>query len=430
MELFATYSLQLRHLSADLYALLNRMTYHSARLYNVALYIVKNHYEETQMHLNYNSFYHNCKEAINYKVLPSTVAQQTLKILDRNYRSFFSVVKKAKKSKDLQFPEPPHFLPKKSKFVIVFTKGTGFQIKDGKLLLAVSNYLKKDQQIQRIELDFPTNIDPSTVQEIRILPKCNGKFFTLQIIYKDKEVKHDLDRNKVLGGDLGLSNLITCVDIANGKAFIMDGKWIKSINRFYNKQLSKLQSIKDKQKIKGTTERMYRITRKRANRIRDIMHKTAKYITDYCLENNIGTIVVGHNKEWKQEINLGKKSNQNFVQVPFGRLMEYLKYRCDRYGIEYHEVGESHTSKCSFLDYEEIKHHDEYVGKRVKRGLFKTSKGVLVNADCNGAANIGARAIGLRDGSKQVAKVTAIAREQLEACLKTPSRIRIYSNGY
>jgi IS605 OrfB family transposase len=375
------------------------------------------------MHLNYNKFYHNVKGLINYKLLPSAAAQQTLKILDRNYRSFFALVQKAKKDKDFQFPEPPHFLPKKSKFLIVFPKGTGFQIKDGKLFLAVSNALKKDQPIKRIELDFPTNIDPDTVQEIRIIPRCNGKFFNLQIVYQDKEIKHDLDKDAVLGIDLGLDNLATCIDVKNGQAFIMDGKWIKSINHFYNKQRAKLQSVKDKQGLKSETERMFKITRKRANRVRDIMHKTAKYIIDYCLENRIGNIVVGHNKEWKQEINLGKRNNQNFVQVPFGRLMEYLSYRCARYGIAYREVGESHTSKCSFLDYEPIKHHEQYVGKRVKRGLFRTKEGFLVNADCNGAANIATRSIEFRKSKK----VTPIAREELLAALKQPSRIRLYS---
>jgi IS605 OrfB family transposase len=401
----------------------NRMTYHSARIYNAALWTVKTHYEQTQMHLNYNKFYHNVKGLINYKLLPSAAAQQTLKILDRNYRSFFALVQKAKKDKDFQFPEPPHFLPKKSKFLIVFPKGTGFQIKDGKLFLAVSNALKKDQPIKRIELDFPTNIDPDTVQEIRIIPRCNGKFFNLQIVYQDKEIKHDLDKDAVLGIDLGLDNLATCIDVKNGQAFIMDGKWIKSINHFYNKQRAKLQSVKDKQGLKSETERMFKITRKRANRVRDIMHKTAKYIIDYCLENRIGNIVVGHNKEWKQEINLGKRNNQNFVQVPFGRLMEYLSYRCARYGIAYREVGESHTSKCSFLDYEPIKHHEQYVGKRVKRGLFRTKEGFLVNADCNGAANIATRSIEFRKSKK----VTPIAREELLAALKQPSRIRLYS---
>lgn len=420
MKLYATHSIQLRNLSSDLYILLNRMTYHSARLYNAALWVVKKHYEETNMHLNYNKFYHNCKELINYRVLPSAAGQQTLKILDRNYRSFFSLVNKTKKSKNFQFPESPRFLPKNSKFLLIFPKGNGFRIRDGKLLLAVSNLLKKDQPIKRIELDFPTNIDPEFVQEIRILPRCNGKFFNLHIIYQKKEEKQDLNEDAVLGIDMGLNNLATCVDIKNGSAFVMDGKWIKSINRFYNKQRARLQSIKDKQKNEGETEKMFRIARRRSNQIRDFVHKTAKRIIDYCLENKIGTIVIGHNKEWKQGVRLGKKNNQNFVQIPFGRLMEYIQYRCERYGIKYCEIGENYTSKCSFLDYEQIKHHDKYVGKRIKRGLFRTSNGLLINADCNAAANIAAKAMSFKK------QVTVIERERLSAALKQPSRIRLF----
>jgi putative transposase len=147
------------------------------------------------------------------------------------------------------------------------------------------------------------------------------------------------------------------------------------------------------------------------------MRKTAKHILDYCIENDIGTIIVGRNKGWKQKINIGKRNNQNFVQVPFGYLMSMLEFKCQEYRLKYLETQESHTSKCSAIDNEEVKHHDEYVGKRIKRGLFQSKDGFLLNADVNGAINIARKS-----------KVTAIqfnTVEQIKGILAYPERIRV-----
>jgi IS605 OrfB family transposase len=196
----------------------------------------------------------------------------------------------------------------------------------------------------------------------------------------------------------------------------MDGRKLKSINYYWNKKNAKLQSIKDKQNIKGHTKHQFLLKRKRENRIKDVMRKTAKYILDYCIDNDIGTIVVGHNKGWKQGINIGKKNNQNFVQVPFGYLMSMLESKCQEYGLRYLEIQESHTSKCSAIDNEEIKHHDEYVGERVKRGLFKSKDGILINSDVNGAINI-----------VRKSKVTSmeVTPEMIKGIVAFPKRIRI-----
>ena len=265
-------------------------------------------------------------------------------------------------------------------------------------------------------MDFPTQIDPESVAEIRIIPQQKATFFKMEVVYKVKEQDLNLNQDNVLSIDIGLSNLATCYDITNNRAFIMDGKKLKSINYYWNKRNARLQSIKDKQNIKNYTRQQFLIKRKRENRVKDIMRKTAKYILDYCISNDIGTIVIGHNKWWKQEINLGKKNNQNFVQVPFGYLMTMLNSKCQEYGLRYLETQEPHTSKCSAIDNEPVKHHDEYVGKRIKRGLFKSKDGLLINADVNGAINIARNS-----------KVTAIRFDtvkQIRGIVAFPKRIR------
>jgi putative transposase len=194
--------------------------------------------------------------------------------------------------------------------------------------------------------------------------------------------------------DLGLDNLATCVD-TNGASFLIDGKPLNSFNRWYNKENARLQSIQDLQKIEGTTERQALLARNRNNKIRDYLNKSARHIINHCIENRIGKIVVGFNVGIKQEINIGSRNNQNFVQIPHASFRSKLKALCERYGIVYIEQEESYTSLASFFDGDELPVYNadkpreyRFSGKRVKRGLYRTKHGFLVNADCNGAANI------------------------------------------
>ncbi len=157
-----------------------------------------------------------------------------------------------------------------------------------------------------------------------------------------------------------------------------------------------MQSIKDKQGIKGLTKKQISITVNRNNKVRDYLNKAARYLINWCSKNQISTIVVGVNPGMKQNINLGKKTNQKFVQIPHHSLRLKLKAMCDRYGLAYKEQEESYTSKASFLDGDSIPIYNadnpteySFSGKRIKRGLYKTREGKLINADCNGAANIG-----------------------------------------
>jgi len=136
------------------------------------------------------------------------------------------------------------------------------------------------------------------------------------------------------------------------------------------------------------SRRIKTLTAKRNAKIDDYMHKASRDITNYLVSNKIAELVIGYNKNWKQDINLGKKNNQKFVQIPFLKLIDMLTYKCALEGIKVTLINESYTSKCSFLDDENIRKHTQYAGKRIKRGLYKTSTGELINADVNASYNI------------------------------------------
>jgi len=226
-----------------------------------------------------------------------------------------------------------------------------------------------------------TNVD--NICQVRIVPASTC--YIIEVIYK-KEVKNVLlDENAYLGIDLGLNNFATCINNIGLSPFVINGKIIKSINQFYNKKKAVLQGFVGD---KGTSGRINHLTHRRNNKITDYLHKTSRYVIDYCIKYRIKTIVVGKNKNWKQEINLGSRNNQNFVSIPFTRLISQLKYKGEEVGIIVEETEESYTSKCSFLDSEIIGKSEKYLGKRVKRGLFKSLAGILINADVNGAYNI------------------------------------------
>ena len=204
-----------------------------------------------------------------------------------------------------------------------------------------------------------------------------------------------MNRENSLAIDIGLDNLATCVTNA-GTSFIMDGRKIKQINQQWNKRKAYMQAILSRQKQQQYfSELLRRITIKRNNRVNDCLKKTARYIINFCIVNDIGTLICGYNPDFKREINLGSKTNQNFTQISFSALRKQLKYLCKRYGMKYIEQEESYTSKASFLDLDEIpKYNAEkpytgtFSGKRIKRGLYQSKSGQLINADVNGAANI------------------------------------------
>jgi len=377
-------------LSKKEFEIIDRLCGYSKNLFNVTLYEVRKHYKNTEKHLKYKDAYHIVKSNENYKLLLSSCAQQTMKIVDRSYNGFFGLLKIDQNIT----VNPPKFLPKNGKFACVFPQ-TGFRIKGKKLLIGLSKTFRKVHQILAKDLEFiiPRNlrsVDSRQIKEIRIIPRLSGKYYDIEYIYKikKKSMELELDSYQYLAIDLGLNNFATTIDTTNGTSEIIDGRYIKSINQWYNKEKARLQSIKDKQKIKFLTNREALMLQNRDNKINEFLNLSVNHIIKHCLNNKIGNLVLGDFHGIKQKIRLGKKTNQNFVQIPFFKFKQKLKSKCELHGIKYYIQEESYTSKCDALALEPIEKQVSYLGKRIKRGLFKSSTGVLLNADTNGVLNI------------------------------------------
>lgn len=407
---------QLKKLTKEQYTDLRELCHIAKNLYNVGVYNVRQYYFQEKEYLNYNKNYVLCKDNENYKLLNSNMAQQILKEVDGCFKSFFGLLKLAKKGKyDYKSIKLPNYLPKDGFNTLII----GFvRLNDNELILPYSNSYKKDHG--QIKVTIPPNLKDKKIKEIRIIPKFNARYFEIQYTYEVEEIQSDLDNNKALAIDLGLNNLATCVT-NNGGSFIIDGRKLKSINQWYNKENSRLQSFKDLQGIKHVTKKQYLLANKRNNRVNDYINKTCRIIITYCIDNKIGNLVIGYNETLQRNINIGRKNNQNFVNIPVGNIKEKLEYLCKLYGINFTKQEESYTSKASFLDKDEIPKYNQdnpidykFSGRRIKRGLYKTKKGILINADVNGSLNI-------------LKKSSVVSLETLYSSgeVDTPIRIRI-----
>jgi len=302
---------------------------------------------------------------LSYKLLPSQVAQQTMKIVERNYRSFFRLLRERKKGNYNRPTHPPKFLPKDGHFVLIFPYQS-FRLKEDGIILTLGKNFAKKYGVMHLEIPLPKNVKGHGIKEVRILPKYNALWFEVEYVYEVQPEKKELNYSKYLAIDLGVDNFATCVSTI-GTAFIIEGRGLKSFNRWWNKEKAKLQSQYDRQGVKFG-KKMARLLRKRRSVMNNFMNQAVNYIIKYCLENKIGSIVIGELKEAKQRASLEAK--------------------CECYGINFIEVDEAYTSKADALALEPIGKKEEYWGKRVCRGLYQSSTGVLINADVNGALNI------------------------------------------
>ena len=242
-----------------------------------------------------------------------------------------------------------------------------------------------------LEFPFPKHLEDVCIKQIEIKP-LGYSSFELHFKYEEKEVKQvTTKQNKYLSLDLGLDNLVSTVS-SEGNAFLVSGKKLKSVNQGYNKNASKLRSKFDTEKHSlkklKLKDKLFHTTQKRKRFVKDYLHNVSFQIVQYCMQHKIKNIVVGHNKTWKMSINIGKKNNQKFVQIPHSKLIEYIKYKAEQYGINFSTTEESYTSKCDSLALETIEKHTNYLGRRVKRGLFVSSLNKALNADINAAINI------------------------------------------
>jgi len=356
----------------------------SKNLFNEANYIIRQELMQNGKWTRFNSLNYQLNKggSENYTILPSQTANRILYTIDKSWKAFFRAIKdwKSAPTKYQAKPEPPHYKHRNGEHILIFTTQQ-VKIKDGYLLFP------KMTGIDPVKTRL---VDDTKLKEVRILPKGTG--YICEIVYEKDVESLNLNPDNVAGIDLGLNNIVTMANNIGEQPIVIKGGFVKSMNQYYNKKRAEIRSTYDLQGIKGGSK-MQRVTDKRNQKMKDAMHKISRFIIDYCIEHDIGTLVIGHNEGWKQEINLGRRNNQNFVSIPYYILIHNLNYKGEEVGMQVKEQEEAHTSKCSFLDGESVEHHGKYAGKRIKRGIFRASDGTKINADVNGALNIIKKAI-------------------------------------
>ena len=362
----------------------------SNNLYNQALYLFRQRLDADGVWTWYNDMDKLMKNVVNlegecnYKLLPSVVSQQLLRSLDKNIKAYCKSIKDWKKypEKYKGMPQMPHYRKRGGMMVLAYTK-SGTSIKNGIIKLSRGTKIHIPQWDKYCEV-------LQSWQQVRLIP--NNRDIKVEIIYEQEIKQADVSKDKCAAIDLGLDNLATMV--TDEGCAIFSGKYLKSYNQYFNKTLSHLQSIKDQQGIKRSTRRIIRMYDKRDRYFEDAFQKVSRQIVDKLVEKKIGRLLVGYNAGWKQKSDMGNRNNQKFVQMPFARLTSYLEYKCEMAGIDFVEHEESYTSKCDALALETIGKHEQYLGIRIKRGLFRSSTGKLINADHNGALNIMRKVVG------------------------------------
>lgn len=315
----------------------------------------------------------------DFRNLPCHVSRNVIKQVSENIKSWIRAKKEYEKHPDKfqRRPKLPDYKNGKKLNIVVFDE-LSCRIKEDGCVHFVKNIIKP----------IRTKVKPDELIQIRIIPEATC--FIVEIVYERKETDLGLDKDNFLSIDLGLNNLCACVSNVV-ESFIINGKIAKSVNQWYNKKKAKLMSFVGN---KGTSNKIKRITLLRNCWIEDKLHKISRYIVNFCRSNNIGTIIIGLNKGWKNKINIGKRNNQHFVSIPHSKLINKIVYKAKLLGINVIIHEESYTSKIDHLAFEPLKKQESYLGKRKKRGLFQSSICKLINSDINGAIGIARKVIG------------------------------------
>jgi putative transposase len=370
----------------ELRAILEFVCEESNKLANCGIYYARQLYFKTGKIPSKFDLHRLMKGNAHFQALYSHVAQQTLTSVAESFKSYIGLLKGIKNGTVTQRPKLPGY--RKNSLKLATFPRADVKLKPEGLRFPLGSKVKAWFGIDCFYLPMPSNLEYTRINEIRILPR-NGQFYA-EFVYKVESVRSDVDISRALGIDPGLNNWLTCVSNV-GTSLIVDGLHLKSLNQWYNKRVSVL---KENQPQGFWSKQLAGITEKRNRQVRDAVNKAARLVLNHCLENQIGTVVFGWNKGQRQEINLGSKTNQKFVQIPTARLKDRIAQLCEQYGIQFVETEESYTSKASFLDLDQLPTFGakpegwKESGKRVKRGLYRSKDGFRINADCNGAANI------------------------------------------
>jgi IS605 OrfB family transposase len=364
------------------YPEIDRLGWLSKNIYNYANYLIRQSFIFEEIYRPYNDIQKAVQVSECYQALPAKVSQQILMILDTNWRSFLSA-NRAFQSQPEKFKGRPK-LPKYK------------QKESGRNLLVYPVQAISKRQLKQgiihpsqTEIYLKTRVDTSQIRQVRIVPRLNH--YVIEVIYETEPQQYELEQNRIASIDLGLNNLATLTfNQAGVQPLLINGRPLKSLNQYYNKVRANRQSILPENQ---SSRRLKKLCNRREFKINDYLHKASRLIINTLIEQRIGLLVIGQNQDWKQEINLGKKTNQNFVQIPHNKLIEMLSYKAELAGIKVILNEESYTSKASFIDNDPIpvfklgkKDSATFSGKRLVRGLYRTSSGRLVNADVNGSS--------------------------------------------
>ena len=375
----------------------------SRRIKNRTNYLIKNEkltHSQVDKQLKKN-------EQTLYKKLPAAVSQRCTQIVGKEWKGFYES-KKAYEKKPSHFngkPKPPKYYHHAS---TIYIPRSSFKVINNKMFFAKELNLLPMKVMHSKSQNFNHSAESAIIKEVRFVPL--GRSYKFEIIYDTSKTKHYikqhtlLDKNRCIAIDIGLNNLAAIISNEPSVApVLISGKPLKSINALYNKQVANLKTKRksdSKQKYKSRKNHVLSKSRKRYNQINDYLHKASRFIVNHCLKNDIGTIIIGKNKEWKQESNMGKRNNQNFVSIPHYTFINKIRYKAQEYGINVIEREESYTSKASSIDldplpvYGDKKEKITFSGRRIKRGLYKSKSGFLLNSDINGALNIGRKELG------------------------------------
>lgn len=364
------------------FAVIDAATFASKNLYNAALYRKRQAYIfEDHRIISYKDLDKQMQPTAEYRALPAKVAQWVLKQVDAAWKGYFAAVAvwNAHPEKFKGHPKLPKYLHKQGRNLLVYTdqaisrdpKNAGWVVPSG------------------VPIRVATKRTHAEIAQVRLVPKSTH--YVVEVVYdRDPDpapTTPPLDPSLIASIDLGVNVLAAITSNQPGfTPLLVNGRPLKRCNQWYNKRRAKLQTQLPENQF--TSRALEAITDKRNRIITYYLHTASRAITNLLIQRGIGSLVIGKNDGWKQEVNLGKRNNQAFVMIPHARFIEMLTYKAALAGIQVATITESHTSKCSFLDLELIQHHDRYLGKRVKRGLFVASTGQAIHADVNGSLNI------------------------------------------
>ncbi len=371
------------------YSVIDEAAFKSKNLYNAALYEMRQAFIHEGKYLNYTEMDKRMQSHEAYKALPAKVSQQVLVLLDKNWTAFFEA--RAAYEEDLSTftgrPKLPKYKHKtEGRNILVYT------------IQAISKKGLKQGRIQpsMLPIEVKTQQDPKQIDQVRIIPR-NGHY-VVEVIYRKEPVQAQVDPSYCVAIDLGVTNLAAIT--ANREGFIprlVNGRTLKAMNQWYNKRMKELKLCLPKEDRERVTKQMEQITNTRNRQVNHYLHAASKRIIDFLVKEGVGTIIVGKNPLWKQEAGMGKRNNQNFVQIPHARFIDMLTYKASLVGIQVEVQEESYTSKASFLDLDPIptyKPDDDtaysFSGKRIGRRnrLYRAKDGRIMCADVNGSYNI------------------------------------------